>query len=213
MQHAPARLVIASPRVPVREHLRQALDGQPDITVVGEFGRGNQVLGSVGELQPRVVVAGIALPDMAGQELAARLREEHRGVHAVLLTSRYDEQEMVAAFVAGARGYAAEASPPAVLRYAVRAVSAGGSFTDPAVTRRLIGMAIKGQRGRGPFGLTPREMEVLRQLPKGLSNRQIGDALGIAEPTVKTHVSSILDKLDAGDRVQAGDIARRRGLA
>lgn len=213
MQHEPARVVIVVPRVPVREHLRHALDGQPDITVVGEFGRGDQALGSVDQLDPRVVVAGVGLPDMAGDELAARLREQHRGVHTVLLASCYDEQQMVAAFVAGARGYAAEASPPAVLRYAVRAVAAGGSFTDPAVTRKLIGMAIKGQRGRGPFGLTPREMEVLRQLPKGLSNRQIGDALGIAEPTVKTHVSSILDKLDADDRVKASDIARRRGLA
>ncbi len=213
MERAPVRVVIADQHPSVRDRIRQAMSGKGDIDVVGEFGRASQVLETVDELHPNVVLTAVSLPDMPGPELAARLREEHRGVHTIVLAARYDEEDMVAAFVGGARGYTANTSPPPVLRYAVRAVAAGGCFADPAVTSRLIGMAIKGQRGRGPFGLTPREMEVLRQLPKGRSNKEIGRQLGIAEPTVKSHVSSILGKLDANDRSEAGDIARRRGLA
>lgn len=213
MERTSVRIVLADRHPSVRDRIHAAVGGEAGLEVVGEFGRGSQVLETAAELQPRVVLAAADLPDMTGADLATSLREQHRGVHTIVLADRYDEDDMVAAFVSGARGYSAKSSPPAVLRYAVRAVAAGGSFADPAVTGKLIGMAMKGQRGRGPFGLTPREMEVLRQLPRGLSNREIGRALGIAEPTVKTHVSSILDKLDVDDRVQAGDIARRRGLA
>jgi DNA-binding NarL/FixJ family response regulator len=120
---------------------------------------------------------------------------------------------LIQAFAAGAKGFVMKESQPAVLRDAVRVVSQGETFTDPRVGAKLVALASRNRRAKGPFGLTIQEMRVVEQLPRGLTNREIGSELGIAEDTVKTHLRHALRKLNARDRVEAAAIALREGLA
>jgi DNA-binding NarL/FixJ family response regulator len=130
----------------------------------------------------------------------------------LMLTSFDHEQAMLRAFGAGANGFAVKQSAPETLRLAVRVVAGGGTFIDPLVAHRLVNMVIRRRQANGPHDLTPTEMEVLSYLPKGLTNRQIGNELGVAVETVKTHVGHVLRKLGASHRSEAATIALREGL-
>jgi DNA-binding NarL/FixJ family response regulator len=120
---------------------------------------------------------------------------------------------MLRAFAAGAKGFLVKESDPEVLRQALRMVAAGNTFVDPQVAGKLVAVATKGRRARGPYGLTLQEMRVLELLPKGLSNREIGTELSVSVETVKTHVRNAMRKLQVGDRAEAAAIAIREGLA
>lgn len=114
--------------------------------------------------------------------------------------------------VTGAHGLLVEPVSPRLVRQAVLVAVRGGTFVDPRVARDLVDLALTGQRSHGPYGLTVQQLRVLERLPQGLTNREIGDQLGVSDHTVKGHVREILRKLDAADRVEATVIARRRGL-
>lgn len=161
---------------------------------------------------PDVALIGQRLADGSGVDACQALRGHAPSTRAVLLLNFPREQAALSAFAAGAAGVVVKEVRPAILRQAVQAVAAGGVFVDPLVAGRIVGLALRSQRRRGPFGLTLAELRVLERLPSGLTNREIGDDLGIAESTVKSHVTAILRKLDASDRAQAAARARREGL-
>lgn len=207
------RILVVDDHPVVREGLVSVLSDEPDFAVVGQVGTAEQALTEATRLVPDVAVLDIRLPGMNGTDACAALRQRHPRLRVVALTSFANESTMLAAFASGAKGFAVKESEPGVLREAVRTVMTGGTFVDPRVAGKLVALATKGRRAKGPHGLTLQEMRVADLLPRGLTNREIGRELGISEQTVKTHVRQVMRKLDARDRTQAAALAQREGLA
>jgi DNA-binding NarL/FixJ family response regulator len=197
----------------VRSGIADVLGDEPDFSIVGEAASGEQLLRDVVRLQPDVALVDVQLPGIDGYEACEQLRRRHPRVRVVMLTNYTHERALLAAFTAGARGFAVKSSSPEVIRHAVRSVAAGGTFVDPSVAHRLVALAIKGRTAKGPHNLTLAEMRVLEMLPQGGRNRDIAAALSVSEQTVKTHVSHLLAKLGARDRAHAAAIAMQEGLA
>lgn len=188
------------------------LADDPTITIVGALGSLAAVRDACWPHAPDVALVGQRLSDVSGVDACAILREHAPSTRTVMLLNFPREQPALAAFAAGAAGVVVKEVRPAVLRQAVHAVATGGVFVDPLVAARIVGLALRSQRRRGPYGLTLAELRVLERLPNGLTNREIGADLGIAESTVKSHVTAILRKLEVGDRAQAAARAVREGL-
>jgi DNA-binding NarL/FixJ family response regulator len=208
-------LVVDDQRL-VRAGFRVILDGEPDITVVGEAADGVDAVRENRERQPDVVLMDIRMPNMDGLEATRRILE---GSDArVLILTTFDADEYVyGALQAGASGFMLKDAPPDQLIAAVRAAAAGNALIDASVTRRFIGHFTRALRPAGSVpdpltSLTQRELDVLRLLTEGLSNREIADRLVVEDTTVKTHVSRILMKLGLRDRVQAVIVAYESGF-
>ena len=206
------RIYLTDDHPVVREGVAATLSDEPDFNVVGQGGTAEDLLERAGRLEPHVAVVDQRLPGIDGNEACRRLRAKHPRVRVLMLTSFDHEQAMLRAFGAGANGFAVKQSAPETLRLAVRVVAGGGTFIDPLIAHRLVNMVIRRRQANGPHDLTPTEMEVLAYLPKGLTNRQIGNELGVAVETVKTHVGHVLRKLGATHRSEAATIALREGL-
>jgi DNA-binding NarL/FixJ family response regulator len=163
---------------------------------------------------PDVALLAPRLADGSGADACEALRRDAPATRRVLLLDAPREPAVLSAFEAGAAGVVlAHDVGPELLRQAVHAVAAGGVYLDPRVAGRIVGLALRSRPRRGPFGLTGAELCVLERLPAGMSNREIARDLGVAESTVKTHVSAILRKLEVSDRAQAAARARREGIA
>ncbi|QXG75161.1 response regulator transcription factor [Modestobacter sp. L9-4] len=207
-------LVVDDDRL-VRRGLVSILDSDPGLTVVGEAADGAEALTQVRALSPDVVVMDLRMPRVDGIEATRRLsRLDHPP--AVLVLTTFDADEHVyAALRAGAGGFVLKDAPEAHLLAAVRAVGSGTSLLDPRVTLRLVEQLAPAPTGV-PTGalqhLTPRELDVLREVARGASNEEVADALQIGEATVKTHVSRVLAKLGVLTRVQAVVLAYEHGL-
>lgn len=197
----------------VRQGVADVLRDEPDFSIVGEAASGEQLLRDAATLQPDVAVVDVQLPGMDGYETCEQLRRRHPHTRVLILTSHTEDRALLAAFAAGARGFAVKSSTPDVIRQAVRTVAGGGTFVDPSVAHRLVALAVKGRTTKRPHNLTLAEMRVLEMLPSGGRNRDIAEALCVSEQTVKTHVSHVLAKLGARDRAHAAAIAMREGLA
>lgn len=206
------RILVVDDHPVVREGLIAILD-EPDLAVCGQAGDGAEALAQAARLRPDVVVLDVRLPGATGLEVCAELTQRIPGAHVVMLTSFPNDGVVMSAFAAGARGFVLKESDPTVIRQAVRTVADGSTFADPKVAGKLVALATRGRRAKGPFDLTLQEMRVLELLPRGLTNHEIGDRLGIGENTVKTHLRNVMRKLGARDRVQAAAIALREGLA
>nr|WP_256433118.1 response regulator transcription factor [Myxococcus sp. CA040A] len=191
----------------VRQGLRGLLDLTPDLRVVGEAVDGEEALRKVAELNPDVVLMDVRMPRMTGLEA---LRELRRGpVHrrVVLLTTFDEDAAIVEALRAGVQGFLLKDVSLEELSDAIRRVHAGETLLPPGVaervTRGLLELSRDFAHAELPEGLTRREVEVLRLIARGLSNREIAQALGTAEGTVKNQTSSILSKLGVRDRTRA----------
>lgn len=206
------RILVVDDHPVVREGLIAILNG-PDLAVCGQAGDGGQALSEAARLRPDVVILDVRLPGTTGVEVCAELRERIPGTRVVMLTSFPNHGVVMSAFAAGACGFVLKESDPAVIRQAVRTVADGSTFADPKVAAKLVALATRGRRAKGPFDLTLQEMRVLELLPRGLTNNEIGERLGIGENTVKTHLRNVMRKLGARDRVEAAAIALREGLA
>lgn len=206
------RILVVDDHPVVREGLIAILDG-PDLAVCGQAGDGGQALSEAARLRPDVVILDVRLPGTTGVEVCAELRDRIPGTRVVMLTSFPNDGVVMSAFAAGACGFVLKESDPAVIRQAVRTVADGSTFADPKVAAKLVALATRGRRAKGPFDLTLQEMRVLELLPRGLTNNEIGERLGIGENTVKTHLRNVMRKLGARDRVEAAAIALREGLA
>ena len=203
----PIRIVLVDDHRVVTRSLKAYLESFADLTVVGTAANGEELMEHLDEWKPQVVLQDLLLPGgMDGIEATRRVLERRPDVRVIALTASIDEARMMGVLRAGAAGYVRKDAEPETLLAAVRAVARGKTYIDPSVSGQVLHAASPRD------DLTPREREVLRRLALGLSNREIADALCIGEETVKTHVGSVLGKLQVENRAQAIVQALRRGL-
>ncbi|MET8630621.1 response regulator transcription factor [Kitasatospora sp. NPDC004669] len=193
----------------VRRGVHDLLDAEPDLTVVGEAATVEQALARVPALRPDVAVLDMRLPDGDGVTVCRELRSRMPELACLILTSFDDEEALLDAIMAGASGYVLKQISGTDLVTAVRTVASGQSMLDPGAATRLMNR-LRGDATPQTTGLpqlTDREREILSLIGEGLTNRQIGQRLYLAEKTVKNHVSRLLAKLGVERRVQAALIA------
>jgi NarL family two-component system response regulator LiaR len=206
-------VIIVDDHPVVRQGLRTFLETQKDLEIVSEAADGEEALTQIGESVPDVVLMDLVLPGIDGIEATRRARELSPSTKVIVLTSFADDAKVFPAIKAGAAGYLLKDVEPVQLADAIRSVHAGEALLHPTVAARLM-QEVSSEERRGPGGtLTERELEVLRLIARGMSNRKISRELTVSEKTVKTHVSNILAKLHLADRTQAALYAVRRGIA
>jgi DNA-binding NarL/FixJ family response regulator len=209
------KIVIADDQLLLRAGFRKLLDGEGGLEVVGDAADGQEAVALVERLHPDVVLMDIRMPVMDGIEATRRIGARAPAT-AVLVLTTYDLDEYVfAALEAGASGFLLKDSPPDELTAAIRVVARGDALIAPSITRRLVAEFTARAARAGLRELPPiseREREVLVGVAQGLSNSELAAHLFIGEATVKTHVSSLLAKLDCRDRVQLVVTAYEAGL-
>ncbi|MFI8433884.1 response regulator [Streptomyces sp. NPDC079020] len=215
-----ARVVVADDQSVVREGIVMLLGLLPGIEVIGSAKDGEEAVRLVAELAPDVVLMDLRMPRCDGVEATRRIRREHPGTQVVVLTTFADDDSLLSALRAGARGYLTKDARGEEIVRAVEAVMAGEAGLSPTVQRRLVervaAAPVQDTRagpGELPDGLTPREAEVLVLAAEGLSNPEIARSLHISRATVKTHINNLFAKTGVRDRAQAVRYAYVRGLA
>jgi DNA-binding NarL/FixJ family response regulator len=194
------RLLIVDDHAIVRQGLEQLFTAMPDITVVGTAVDGRAAVTQARALDPDIVLMDIGLPVLDGVEATRQIIAHDPDAKIVTLTSYTDESRIIDALEAGALGYLLKHSDPHNVVKAVRVAYGGGAPLDPRAGRVLIE---KGRRRRLPAELSPREQEVLRLVGQGLANKQIARRLAITERTVKSHLTTVFQRIGVTDRVQA----------
>ena len=203
----PVSIVLVDDHRVVARSLQAYLESFPDLKVVGIAASGEELLRHIREWKPQIVLQDLLMPGgIDGVETIRRISECAPSVKVVALTASTDEARMMGALRAGAAGYVRKDAEPEVLLAAVRAVARGRTYIDPSVSRQILRAAVPHE------DLTLREIEVLRQLALGRSNKEIADALSIGDETVKTHVGNVFAKLQVENRAQAIVQALKRGL-
>ncbi|MDP9373181.1 MAG: response regulator transcription factor [Chloroflexota bacterium] len=218
MTSAPIRILLVDDQALFRESLGLLLTAQPDLQVVGEAANGEEAVRQAAALRPAVVLMDLRMPVLDGVAATRRLRAEGPETQVIVLTTFDDDEYVFEALRAGAIGYLLKDVSGERLVEAVRAAARGESSLQPAVAAKVIAEfarltdPARPRRQPLPEPLSERELEVLRLLATGASNREIADRLFIAEGTVKNHLTSILGKLGVRDRTQAALKARELGL-
>ena len=213
----PIRVLLADPHALFRRGVRLVLEAEADIEVVAETGDGVDAVDRIIELVPDLVLIDVRLPSVSGIEATRRVRALVPGVKIAVLTVSESEEDLFAAVRAGATGYLLKEVSIEELPGAVRALAAGQSLISPAMTSKLLAefnslsRRVEEQHGNGPR-LSDRELEVLRLVARGLTNKDIAAELVIAENTVKNHVRNILEKLQLRSRMEAAMYAVREKL-
>ncbi len=197
---AKIRVVIVDDHVVVRSGLEQFLATTDDIELVATAANGIEALARVEEFGPDVVLMDLSMPEMNGIDATRQIAEHHPSSRVLVLTSFSDQTRILDALEAGADGYLLKHADPDDIAGAIRAVHAGGSPLDPKAARTLLESR---RSGRPASQLTDREREVLLLVRDGLANKQIARRLGIAERTVKAHLTSVFQRLGVTDRTQA----------
>jgi len=203
------RVLLVDDHTVVRQGLRMVMSLEDDLEVVGEAANGREAVEAVASLEPEVVLMDLLMPVMNGVEAIRAIKADHSEVEVVALTSVLEDRMVVDAVEAGAAGYLLKETGPEALFEAIRAASRGEVRLDPRAQKRLL------REVRTPTmreSLTPRETDTLRLVAKGLANKEIAAELGVSEVTIKTHVSSVLSKLDLQSRTQAALFALKEGL-
>lgn len=209
----PIRVLIVDDHAVVRQGLKAFLRTQDDIEVVGEAADGEEAVRQASELAPDVVLMDLVMPVRDGVEATKSILAENASTKVIVLTSFDDDERVVAAVRAGAAGYLLKDVAPADLSAGIRTVFAGQGLLHPRVAAKLMRELAEPARQKALHdSLTRRERDVLQQLARGMSNKEIARELSVAEKTVKTHVSSILQKLGLADRTQAALYAVRERL-
>jgi two-component system response regulator DevR len=194
----------------VRQGLRALLEAAGDIEVVGESGSAEEAAARIPALHPHVAVLDGRLPDGSGIEVCRQVRAVDPTIRALILTSYDDDEALFAAIMAGASGYVLKEIKGSDLVRAVRQVAAGNSLIDPTLTARVLDRLRNGPATAPELAeLTEQELKLLALIAEGLTNRQIGERMFLAEKTVKNYVSSILAKLGLERRTQAAVLAAK----
>ena len=214
----PIKILLVDDQPLFREGLRTLLSVHSDFEVVGEAGNGEEALRLVRSLQPSVVLMDLQMPVLDGVAATRRLHEEQTGCRVIVLTTFDDDEMVFDGLRAGAVGYLLKDAPSEKLAEAIRVAARGETFLQPSVAAKVV--AEFARLSRKPVAtanpliepLSEREIEILRLIAQGASNREIASALFLAEGTVKNYVTNILGKLEARDRTQAALKARDSGL-
>ena len=193
-------VLIVDDHAVVRQGLRTFLDLQDDIDVVGEASNGAEAVEQVRRLLPDVVLMDLEMPEMDGIEATRQVRALSPTTQVIVLTSFGEDERVFPSIKAGAIGYLLKDVSPTTWSKQCRPVTVARPSYTPEVARKLINEYSSRDEKRAPAGLTERELDVLRLIARGRSNREIADELVISEKTVKTHVSNILSKLHLADR-------------
>jgi NarL family two-component system response regulator LiaR len=212
----PIRVLLVDDHEIVRKGIRSLLSTEADIDVVGEASDGAQAVAEAARLSPDLILMDIVMPNLDGIEATRQITAEQPGQRVLVLTSFAADDQVFPAIKAGALGYLLKDSGPAELTQAIRQVYRGEPSLDPAIARRVLhelSHPLKVAHARTADPLTARELEVLRLVAQGRSNREIADRLTVTEMTVRTHLSNILGKLHLASRTQAALYALREGFA
>jgi DNA-binding NarL/FixJ family response regulator len=193
----------------VRRGLRELLEAEDDLDVVGEAETAEEAYGRIPATAPDVAVLDVRLPDGDGVEVCREIRSKHPEIACVMLTSFADDEAIYAAIMAGAAGYLLKQVRGTDLVDAIRRVGAGESLLDPEVTARLLDRLRNPPEGDELAALTDQERRILDLIAEGLTNRQIGERMYLAEKTVKNYVSNMLSKLGMSRRTEAAAYAAR----
>jgi DNA-binding NarL/FixJ family response regulator len=199
------RILVVEDHHIVRQGLVALLKTVPDLMVVAEASGGEQGVDAFRQHRPDVTLMDLRLPGIGGAEAVRQIRREFPEARIIVLTTFDGDEDIYRALQAGARGYMLKGMFGDELMDAIRAVNAGKACIPPLVAERLAGRV-------GGYDLTARELDVLRLIVAGKSNKEIGSGLTISEATVKTHINSILGKLGVSDRTQAATTAIQRGI-
>jgi two-component system NarL family response regulator len=199
------RVILADDHPIVREGLQAVIDDQPDMVVVGQAASGADAVALALRERPDVILMDLRMPEMNGVEAISAIRAQWPDAHVIVLTTYDGDEDIYRAIHAGALAYLLKDTPRAELLDAIRVVARGQKRIPPDVATRLV------ERISAP-ALTEREVDVLRLMANGRSNKAIGVELHISEGTVKFHVNNILGKLQVEDRTQAVTVALQRGI-
>jgi two-component system, NarL family, response regulator DevR len=207
------RVMLVDDHEVVRKGLRSMLEANEDLEVVAEAGNADEAVLRARSYKPQVVVMDVRLPDRSGVLACREIRDEHPDIAVLMLTSFSDDQALFDSIMAGAAGYVLKQIRGGDLVDAIRRVGAGESLLDPAVTARVLDRVRNPQGNEDPrlARLTPTEARILEMIAEGLTNKQIGEKIHLAEKTVKNYVSTILTKLQVSRRAEAAAyLASRR---
>jgi two-component system response regulator DevR len=212
MTDAPIRLFLLDDHEVVRRGLKDLLEQEDDIEVVGESGLAQDAAARIPTIKPDVAVLDARLPDGSGIEVCRDVRSIDPSIAVIILTSYDDDDALFAAIMAGAAGYVLKQVRGTDLVDAVRRVAAGQSLLDPAVTQRVLRRIREGEPAEDPLrSLTKQERRILDLIGQGLTNRQIAAEMFLAEKTVKNYVTQLLSKLGLERRTQAAVLVTRHG--
>lgn len=192
----------------VRRGLREFLEEEGDLEVVGEAGTAAEAVDAISDTRPDVAIIDVRLPDGNGIEVCREVRSRHPETNCLILTSYADEEALFDAIVAGASGYVLKETKTTELVRNIRKLAAGQSLLDPKVAKDVLARATADAARNSE--LSPQEERILELIGEGLTNRQIGERLHLAEQTVKNYVSRLMSKLGFERRVQAALYATRR---
>jgi DNA-binding NarL/FixJ family response regulator len=204
----PIRLLIADDHPVVRDGLRAMLATQQNMEVVGEAATGTEAVARARALRPDVVLMDLQMPELDGPAAIASLRDTEPAVHVLVLTTFGTDADITRAIDAGATGYLLKDAPREQLFEAIRSAARGEAVLSPSVATRVLGR----MRAPAEEALSPRELEILQAVARGLTNKDIGRELHVSEATVKTHLLRLFGKLAVDDRTAAVTVALERGI-
>lgn len=210
---AKIRVMITDDHPVVREGLSAMLSREKDIEVVAEAANGNEAIVKARDLKPDIVLMDLRMPEVDGVEAMRRIRTENPDIKFIVLTTYDNDEYIFQGIEAGARAYLLKDSPREEMFKAIRVVSEGGSLIEPAVAGKVLDrFAALSRQVQIPEALSEREVEILKLIAQGTSNKIIATSLNIGESTVKTHIQSIFNKLGVNDRTEAVTEAIKKGI-
>ena len=207
------KLLIVDDHPVVREGIGAMLRREPDFKIVGEASNGLEAVDKARDLSPDVILMDLRMPELDGVEAITRIKADNQEIKFIILTTYSDDEYIFRGIAAGARAYLLKDAPREELFKAIRAVSRGESLIQPVVASRVLDkLAELSRKTPAADVLSEREIEVLRLMAKGVSNKDIADHLSITKSTVKTHITSIFQKLNVTTRTEAVTTAFKKGI-